>query len=170
MMRARFLRGVVGVVTTLSLMAITFPPAPGAFQPDKGAATEQVGKKPVQPPQGESSEQRQRGVIRAQLEWQELQKKHIEEQLAEQIQQLERDTKGQIAQLRQQARRQIEILEAQKRLYLAQAESQLAQTGENAAGRPPAISVPIAEKLDKILDRLEDIDKRLQKLEKGTPR
>jgi len=127
-------------------------------QPDKGGANDQAGKKPVPP------------LIRAQLEWLELQKKHIEEQLIEQIQQLEQDTKRQITQLRHQARRQTEILDAQKRLYLAQIESQLAEMGSpaaNAAGRPPAIAPAMAEKLDKILERLENTDKRLQKLEKG---
>src|ERR1019366_1651980 len=112
-------------------------------------------------------------LIRAQLDRLELQKKHVEEQLLEQIQQLEEVTRRQIAQLRQQARRQTELLDAEKQLYLAQAESQLAQMGlptANAAGRPPAISPAIAEKLDKILERLDIIDKRLQKLEIETPR
>jgi len=161
-MRARFPRGVVGVIAALLLLGITFGPGPRAATETRNFTTapnEQPGMKPVPP------------LIRAQLEWLELQKKHIEEQLLEQIQQLEQDTKRQITQLRQQARRQTEILDAQKRLYLAQVESQLAEMGlpaANAAGRPPAILPAIAEKLDKILERLENIDKRLQKLEKGT--
>jgi hypothetical protein len=59
-----------------------------AFEPqsDKGGAKDQAGKKPVPP------------LMRAQLETLELQKKHVEEQLVEQIQQLEQDTQRQIRQ------------------------------------------------------------------------
>jgi mono/diheme cytochrome c family protein len=129
------------------------------FEPpsDKVGAKDQAGKKPVPL------------LIRAQLEWLELQKRYIEEQLLEQIQQLEQDKIRQIAQLRQQAQRQTELLNAQEKLFRSQAESQLAQTGSptaNAAGRPPAI----AEKLDKILDRLENIERRSQMLEKDAPK
>ena len=103
----------------------TFQPQP--VQPDKGGAKDEAGKKPIPP------------LIRAQLELLELQKKHVEEELLEQVQQLEQDTQRQIARLRQQARRQTELLDAQKKLYLAKAESQLAQRGiptANVAGQP----------------------------------
>jgi serine protease inhibitor len=134
-----------------------------AFEPqsDKGSPKDQAGKKPVPP------------LIRAQMELLELQKKHVEEQLTERVQQLEQDTQRQIGQLRQQARRQIELLDAQKKLCLAQAESQLAQIAlptANVAGQLPAIAPPNAEKLNKIVEPRDNIEKRLQKLETGAPK
>jgi hypothetical protein len=188
-MRARLILGAAGMIAALLLIATMFSRGLGAdgtediFSQKGQEATEQAGR-PSQAAQAEQMDQRLRAQIQAQLEWLDLQKKHLEEQAQEQIQQFEEDAKRQIAQVRQQARRQMELLDAQKRLYLAQAEGQLAQLrlspaapvdqpgrkGASPKAGPPRKggAQPISEKLDTLLDRLEGVEKRLQRLEEET--
>jgi hypothetical protein len=117
-------------------------------------------------------------------EWENQQIHDLEEQTAEQIVQLRGDTdrqmelarkqlNRQIERIRSQTKRQIDLLEAQINVVKAQAglpptehpitKAVTAKTPKNRS-RPSATS-SIEEKLDKLIDHLERVDRRLDKLE-----
>jgi hypothetical protein len=138
-------------------------------------------------------QQRTEAQVQAQLRLLEVQKRQLEEQVKEQIRELEEqereqidqlmaEAKRQADQLRRQAKRQIEQvrlrarwqqeqLDVQRRLVETQAgipSQSTTPAGLTAtARREPGLAPAVGETLERILNRLEGIEKRLDRLEKA---
>jgi hypothetical protein len=159
-MRNQFTVGVLTIAAaTLMLIPSLFSPPVRAQQPDTGARP-----RPETQANLDGLEVQKRQV--SEMEKQRLHE--LEEQAADeiarlrsdadrQIEQTKRQVHRQIEQLRTEARRRLELLDAQTRVVKAQASS--------PTEHPPARASTIEEKLDRIIAHLEQVDRRLDKLE-----
>ena len=188
-MRIKLLLGVLGLVS-LTWSARGTPQAIQTQQTDERASA-RTERSAVETPQASSRPDEAKhsldALLQAQLDALDLQKRQLveaaqeqnrqtEEQAREQIdqwksevarqtEQLHRSAKRQIEQTQSYVKRQVELLEAQKKFLAAQA-AVIKATRETA---PKAGPGAVEEKLDKILDRLERLENRINKLEKGAP-
>ena len=110
-MKARLTLGTLGISILLCLVAPVPPSALGAEPRDALLQTEQKAKQhAVKEP---SSQEGAKAHIRAQLELLELQKRQVQDQMKELVEQLEEQTSEQIKQLREQTEAQIKQLKEQ---------------------------------------------------------
>jgi hypothetical protein len=133
-----------------------------------------------------SEEAKQRAIGRAQVQLMGLQIRQVEEQGKDQVHQLEQQTAEQIEQVKAEANRQVqqlkdqlnrqtdqvrrqvkrqqELLEAQIKVVQSQAGMAVESPNAGRARRQTRPPEDREGKLDKMLDRLEQLEKRLEQL------